>query len=70
LLTIQVRSGKYDSTTTPHQPRTGINWVIRDQAVIQAEAFKQQRKAFGADRTRLDTRTPGLIQAGAPVAAN
>jgi hypothetical protein len=70
MLVIQVRTGKYESITSPHQQRTGINWSIRDQAVIQAEAFKVQRKAFGADRARLNQRTPRLIQGGAPAVVN
>jgi hypothetical protein len=38
--------------------------------VIQADALKAQRKALGADRTKLNTRTPGLVQTGTPLTVN
>jgi hypothetical protein len=69
MLVIQVFSGAFDAATDGEKKR-GINWVIQDQAVIQAEEFKVQRKALGANRDRLDQRTPGLIQASAPAAVN
>jgi hypothetical protein len=69
MLVIQMLSGAYNSAAD-NSRRNGFHWAIQDQAIIQAEALKAQRKAFGADRTRLDTRTPGLIHTGTPAAIN
>jgi hypothetical protein len=43
--------------------------VIQDQAVIQAEEFKAQKKTLEANRDNLKQRTPELIRvvlSGAP----
>jgi hypothetical protein len=63
MLAIQVARGSYDSITTGQQ-MNGLHWVITDQEVIQAEEFKAQRKALGANRDRLDQRTLTLILVG------
>jgi hypothetical protein len=69
MLAINPLSGNYTSITDGSQ-KTGFHWVIQDQAVLQAEELKAQRKVLGADRARLNQRTPGLVQTGTPIAIN